>query len=126
MPRQRKTTPLDEAVAFLRGHDATGTPVTNPYYLFARDFELCCDADSHLRPDSYYGRMSNVAYDPLFKSMENIKGLWDNEREADAETLLVSLLDRSYEEDVCVNERLIRDFVRCAVRWRPHSLEAYR
>ena len=125
MPRQPKMAPLDEAVSFLRGHAATGTPVTNPYYLFAKDFELCRDEEGHLRPDSYYGRMHNVPYNWLYESMKNVKDLWNDEREVDAETVLIALLDRSYEGDTCVDEGLIRDFVRCAVRWRPHSPEVY-
>ena len=117
--------PLDEAVSFLRGHAATGTPVTNPYYLFAKDFELCRDEEGHLRPDSYYGRMHEVFYNRLIGSMENVKDLWQGESEADAETLLVALLDRSYEGDTCVDEQILSDFVRCAVYWKPGSLEVY-
>lgn len=117
--------PLDEAVSFLRGYAATGTPVTNPYYLFAKDFELCRDEEGRLRPDSYYGRMHNVFYDLLHGSMRNVKELWHDECELDAETVLIALLDRSFEGDACVDEELIRDFVRCAVRWKPNSPEVY-
>ena len=117
--------PLDEAVAFLRGHAATGTPVVNPNMVFYNDYMLCCDEDKHLRSDSYYGRMPNVIYKPLHTSMTNVKDLWDGWRKLDAETLLIGLLDCSYDCDECVDEQIIADFVRCAVRWRPHSIEAY-
>ena len=121
-----KRVPIDEAVAFLRGHAATGTPITNPNLLFYNDYMLCCDEEKHLRPDSYYGSMPSVEYKLLYRSMTNAKELWDGWRELDAETLLIALLERSYYCGECVDERIIRDFVKCAVRWRPHSLEAYR
>lgn len=125
MHNRSKMTPLDEAVTFLRGHAATGTPVANPYYLFARDYELCCDEERHLRPDSHYGRMHKVAYNALYGSMENVKDLWNDQCEADAESVLIALLDRSYEGDTCIDDELVRDFVKCAMHWKPDSLEVY-